>query len=127
MPKSRIQIIYQSHLEYHLLALLAEHPEGLETQRAYKGMESRHVFPSSWYTDTDGGGLPEIKWENKIRWARNELQRLGCLASAAVKGLWKLSKQGHELANKPFYEYLEFKRHSVIYEERRVNLDDLLG
>ena len=122
--KERIQISNCEELEWHLLRALSEFPRGIGTHDVYKIIEVRYEFPSLWHSDVDGGGCPEIRWQNRTRWARNELREMGFLAGSNERGMWKLSPEGLEQVQRSFEDYCDQKRRCR--QPRVVNLDDLL-
>lgn len=120
----RIQISNREELEWCLLRILFVFPRGITTHDVYKYLETRYEFPLFWQNDVDGGGHPEIRWQNATRWARNELSQMSFMDESADRGMWKLSPDGIKQAQKSFEDYCHQKR------KRRqpsvVNLDDLL-
>lgn len=41
-------------------------------------------------------GTPRSKWENMVRWARNDLRKSGCLISPN-RGIWEITDSGKEM------------------------------
>lgn len=122
--KEQIQISNCEELEWHLLRALSEFPRGIETPDVYKIIDTRYEFPSFWHSDVDGGGHPEIRWQNRVRWARNVLREMDFLVSSNERGMWKLSPGGIDQAQKSIDDYCYQKRR--YRQPRVVNLDDLL-
>lgn len=119
------QIEQRTVLEYVLLHLLAEHPDGLTTTDAYDLIDASYDFPEEWYRaiPTTGGyetlarhgyhdwrDVPQEKlvelvktepqWQNELRWARNELRKRKHLDGDAPRGLWRLTSAGMKSAGK---------------------------
>jgi hypothetical protein len=119
------QIEQRAVLEYVLLRLLADHPDGLSTTDAYDLIDTNHDFPEAWYRaiPTTGGydalarhgyadwrDVPQEKlvelvktepqWQNELRWARNELRKRKHLDTGAPRGTWRLTSAGMKAAGK---------------------------
>lgn len=102
-----------------LLTALSEFPDGLSIGDAYDFIDQSFEFPADWYEEIpfDGNAYDELKeqgindwrslsqteliglvktetrWRNEMRWARNELRKLGYL-DTSTRGVWKLSPEG---------------------------------
>lgn len=107
-----------------LLDALARAKDGLRIQSAYEIIDDSFEFPEEWYRQlpgssgydelrelgyTDWRSIPqerlvelvptEPQWQNEIRWARNELRKLGYLDMSVPRGVWKLSSEGFAAAS----------------------------
>jgi hypothetical protein len=114
----------RSVLQAILFATLAEHPDGLPIEEAYDAIDQSYRFPNEWYRQlpsaaagyaqlerlgiTDWRMVPqeqlielvatEPQWQNEIRWARNDLRKLGHLDTSAPRGVWRLTSTGKRAA-----------------------------
>jgi hypothetical protein len=109
----------RSVLQAVLLQTLAEHSEGLSIEDAYDTIDQNFTLPEEWYRQIpESGGYDELKelghddwrtipqeqlielvstepqWQNEIRWARNDLRKLGYLDMSAPRGVWRLTDAG---------------------------------
>jgi hypothetical protein len=119
----------RSVLQAVLLQTLAEHPEGLSVEDAYDTIDQNFTMPEEWYRQIPAsGGYDELKdlgyddwrsipqeqlielvstepqWQNEIRWARNDLRKLGYLDTSAPRGVWRLTEAGHSASQKVLTE-----------------------
>lgn len=102
-----------------LLQTLQGSPRGLTIHEAYDAIDEAFEFPEKWYRHIPrGGAYDELKdlgykdwrgipqerlvelvstepqWQNEMRWARNDLRKLGLLDTTAPRGVWRLTKKG---------------------------------
>jgi len=109
----------RSVLQAVLLQTLAEHPQGLSIEDAYDTIDQNYALPEEWYRQIPASsGYDELKelghddwrdipqdqlielvstepqWQNEIRWARNDLRKLGYLDTSAPRGIWRLTEAG---------------------------------
>jgi Mrr restriction endonuclease-like protein len=110
----------RSVLQAALLLTLAEHPDGVSTESVYDLIDQRYRFPDEWYRQIPSAAVgydavkhqgyadwredpqellielvaTEPQWRNEIRWARNDLRKLGYLDTTAPRGTWRLSEAG---------------------------------
>jgi hypothetical protein len=120
------EIRQRAVLEFVLLQLLAEHPDGLGTSDAYDLIDAGWEFPEQWYREIprtsddyqalarlgfkDWRDVPQEKivelvrtepqWQNELRWARNNLRKKGLLDASAPRGTWQLTSAGMKAAGK---------------------------
>ena len=111
----------RSVLQAVLLQTLAEHAEGLSIEDAYDAIDRNHALPEEWSRQIpDSAGYDELKelghddwrtipqeqlvelvstepqWQNEVRWARNDLRKLGYLDTSAPRGIWRLTESGRQ-------------------------------
>lgn len=119
MPEIRTRDVLQSVL----LQTLKGFREGAQIRAVYEQIESNFTFPQEWlreipagatgYEELENRGInwrdvpqeqlvqivhTEPQWQNEIRWARNDLRKLGYLDTTAVRGVWKLTNLGFQAA-----------------------------
>lgn len=105
-----------------LLQTLRQFKEGVQIRKAYEEIEQNFKFPQAWlreipastgYDILEERGLnwrdipqeeliqmvpTEPQWQNEIRWARNDLRKVGYLDTSAPRGIWKLTAKGFQAA-----------------------------
>lgn len=102
-----------------LLVTLSRFPHGIPLHDAYKEIEENFTFPEDWYRVIPAQNgyeklkhlgfsnwreIPqkrlaqlvptEPKWQNEIRWARNELNKRGLIDKRAARSVWRLTEKG---------------------------------
>lgn len=112
-------------LNYILLEILSEHPNGLTPKLVYEFVGADYAFPEEWslYRPTSAGvedlkasgiddwrTLPqhelvtlvdtEPQWHHALRWARVQLKSEGYLDLAAPRGIWRLNEKGLRVASR---------------------------
>lgn len=106
-------------LQAILLQILQQHPDGIDLHDVYIEIERNFTFPDEWYRQIPAGtgyddlrdrgildwrSIPqnrlielvetEPQWQNELRWARNDLRKLGLLDTSAPRGIWRLTENG---------------------------------
>ncbi len=135
----------RSVLQAVLLLTLADHPDGLSPESVYDMIDQRYRFPDEWYRQiprvaasseeirghgyTDWREVPqellielvatEPQWQNEIRWARNDLRKLGYLDMTAPRGTWKLSGAGRSVAPTIATEGLSQEEQQILKSRRK--------
>jgi restriction endonuclease Mrr len=118
MPEIRTREVLQSVL----IQVLNRFPDGISLHSAYEEIERHFSFPQEWlreipastgYDELEKRGLnwhnipqeqliqlvpTEPQWQNEIRWARNELRKVGYLDMTVPRGIWKLTDAGKQAA-----------------------------
>ncbi len=120
-----------------LLRTLAAVPLGMKVPAVNDAITENYSFPEEWYRElpdsagydilkdlgyADWRAIPQGKlielvktepqWKNEIRWARNELRKLGFLDTSAPRGLWRLTPTGVDAARDP-------ERHITLSDRER--------
>jgi hypothetical protein len=111
----------------------------------YDLIDQRYRFPDEWYRQIPraAAGYEELRkhgyadwrqvpqelliemlptepqWQNEIRWARNDLRKLGYLDMSAPRGIWRLSDAGVKAAPAAATEGLSKEEQRIIKERRQ--------
>lgn len=83
---------------YALFNLLSLSEKGVQAKDAYRILADRFGLTAGDMQVKMRNETRERHWNNRVRWARNDLRKKGYLDGSAPRGIWRLSAEGRAFA-----------------------------